>query len=194
MSIDTEQSVAPPAAGAVRRPPVSARALADATAPPPRAVSPLLLGIVVGGAVLALVLVVLIAGNITHPPPTPPTSAPSGAAGGTNAQAADALTEDVVPGHLAADFTVQTLDGQTVHLADYRGKKAVWLNFWASWCGPCKQEMPDMEKLYQSYKDKDLVMLGFDFREDKPTVEGFVNSQNYHWTFLLEPGVDTARR
>ena len=99
-----------------------------------------------------------------------------------------------MPGHLAADFTVKTLDGQTVRLSDYRGKKAVWLNFWASWCGPCKMEMPDMEKLYQSYKDKDLVMLGFDFREEKPTVEGFVNSQNYHWTFLLEPDGTTASR
>ena len=68
-------------------------------------------------------------------------------------------------GNQAPDFTLKTLDGATIHLSDYRGKP-VLVNFWASWCPPCKAEMPDIEQSYQKHKDEGYVFLGIDNAED----------------------------
>ncbi|MBI4636671.1 MAG: TlpA family protein disulfide reductase [Candidatus Rokubacteria bacterium] len=58
----------------------------------------------------------------------------------------------------ATDFTVPGLTGQTLRLSDFKGK-VVLLNFWATWCPPCKEEMPSMERLYRRYKDKGFTIL-----------------------------------
>jgi peroxiredoxin len=58
----------------------------------------------------------------------------------------------------APDFTLMNLEGKQVNLKDYRGK-VVFLNFWATWCEPCKKEFPAMEKVYEDYKDKGLTIL-----------------------------------
>lgn len=58
-------------------------------------------------------------------------------------------------GQIAPDFQLSTLDGETVKLSDYRGKK-VMLNFWATWCPPCRAEMPDLQKFHEN---KDVVIL-----------------------------------
>jgi peroxiredoxin len=64
----------------------------------------------------------------------------------------------VVVGRAAPDFALPSLDGQVVRLSDYRGK-VVFLNIWATWCGPCREEMPSMEKLYQEMKGEDFEIL-----------------------------------
>ena len=64
-------------------------------------------------------------------------------------------TADINPvgvGMVAPDFTLSTVDGKSVHLSDYRGK-VVMLNFWATWCKPCRQEMPSMEEMYHGFKN-----------------------------------------
>jgi peroxiredoxin len=61
-------------------------------------------------------------------------------------------------GVAAPDFALPDLDGKTVNLADYKGK-VVLLNIWATWCPPCVEEMPSMEKLHQELKDKDFEIL-----------------------------------
>ena len=61
-------------------------------------------------------------------------------------------------GFLAPDFTLETLDGESVTLSELRGK-AVLLNFWATWCPPCRAEMPAFQQAYSDYKDKDFVIL-----------------------------------
>ena len=66
----------------------------------------------------------------------------------------------------ALNFKLKDLNGVEVSLSDFKGKK-VFLNFWASWCPPCKAEMPDLEKLYQETKDSDLVILAVNIGEDK---------------------------
>ena len=75
--------------------------------------------------------------------------------GGT---ATPVLSEAPRVGHLAPDFLVHTLDGRDVRLSDYRGH-VVFLNFWATWCGPCKVEMPAMETLYREYRPKGFAVL-----------------------------------
>ncbi len=94
-------------------------------------------------------------------------------------------------GNAAPDFTLKTLEGQTVRLSDLRGKPVV-LNFWATWCPPCRQEMPDLEKAYQKYKDQGIVFLGVDMKEDEATVQEFIQKNGYHWTFVLDPAAQAA--
>jgi peroxiredoxin len=62
------------------------------------------------------------------------------------------------PAKDAPDFQVRTPDGSTLRLTDFKGK-VVFLNFWATWCEPCREEMPSMERLHQAYKDRGLVVL-----------------------------------
>ena len=83
------------------------------------------------------------------------------------------------------DFTLEDLKGNQVTLSELKGKK-VFLNFWATWCPPCKAEMPDIEKLYQETKDSDLIILAVNVGEDKKTVQDFITKNNYNFTILLD--------
>ncbi|MCZ7546893.1 MAG: TlpA family protein disulfide reductase [Anaerolineae bacterium] len=65
-------------------------------------------------------------------------------------------------GNLAHDFTLETLDGETIRLSDLRGQ-VVLVNFWASWCEPCKDEAPLLEAFWQEYKDKGVMFIGIDW-------------------------------
>jgi peroxiredoxin len=65
------------------------------------------------------------------------------------------------------DFTLKDASGATVKLADYKGK-VVLLNFWATWCGPCKMEIPEFVQAYSKYRDKGFVILGV-LSEDDPS-------------------------
>jgi cytochrome c biogenesis protein CcmG, thiol:disulfide interchange protein DsbE len=85
-------------------------------------------------------------------------------------------------GKAAPDFTLQTVDGQNVKLSDLKGKVVV-VNFWATWCEPCRQEMPAIEKAYEHYKDQGLVVLGVNLKENNVSVKGF--AENYHLTFPI---------
>jgi peroxiredoxin len=91
-------------------------------------------------------------------------------------------------GNLAPDFELTTLDGKKLKLSDYKGKKVI-LNFWATWCPPCKAEVPDMVKFYSSYKDKDIVILGVNLTQsekDQRSVRDFVNSYGITYPVPLD--------
>jgi hypothetical protein len=88
-------------------------------------------------------------------------------------QPSGADKSEALVGKPAPDFELKDLQGQSVKLADLRGK-VVLLNFWATWCGPCRQEIPHLEKLYQTYKEKGLVILGVDNEDNIETVRQFV--------------------
>lgn len=83
------------------------------------------------------------------------------------------------------DFELEDLNGNKVSLSDFKGKK-VFLNFWATWCPPCKAEMPDIEKLYQETKDTELVILAVNVGEDKKTVQDFIIEKGYNFPVLLD--------
>ncbi|QEN04995.1 TlpA family protein disulfide reductase [Thiospirochaeta perfilievii] len=83
------------------------------------------------------------------------------------------------------DFTIKNLNGEDVTLSDYKGQ-ALLLNFWASWCGPCKMEMPSMERLEQIGKDKNFRVLAVNLAEPKETVEAFIDNNNYTFDVLLD--------
>ena len=79
-------------------------------------------------------------------------------------------------GKTAPEFALKDANGQTVHLADYKGK-VVLLDFWATWCGPCKIEIPWFMDFEQTYKDKNFAVLGVSLDEDgwsavKPYIDG----------------------
>ena len=63
-----------------------------------------------------------------------------------------------------ADFSLPDLDGKIHHLSDYRGKW-VLVNYWATWCPPCREELPELEDFYERHKDKDAVVLGIAFQD-----------------------------
>jgi thiol-disulfide isomerase/thioredoxin len=84
------------------------------------------------------------------------------------------------------NFTAQTLDGKTVQLSDYKGK-VILLNFWATWCPPCRAEMPTIEKLYQALKNEpNFVFLAVDAHEKPDQVKGFIKKTGYHFPVLLD--------
>jgi thiol-disulfide isomerase/thioredoxin len=83
------------------------------------------------------------------------------------------------------DFSLEGLDGKTVTLSSYKGK-VVLLSFWATWCGPCKQEMPAMEKLYKKLKGQGFVVLAVDMMEDRATVSAFVKNSGYTFPVVID--------
>jgi peroxiredoxin len=85
-----------------------------------------------------------------------------------------------------ADFTLADLDGKTWTLNDLRGR-VVLLNFWATWCPPCRKEIPDLNRLQQQFKDQGLVILGID-DEQIGKVAPFVAEQKMRYPVLLDPG------
>lgn len=77
-------------------------------------------------------------------------------------------------GRAAPDFRLETLDGSSVRLSDFQGK-LVLINFWASWCPPCRQEMPGIVQAYNQNKDRGFVVLSVDEQEDNGTVQRFAD-------------------
>ncbi|SHG93304.1 redoxin domain-containing protein [Ornithinibacillus halophilus] len=94
-------------------------------------------------------------------------------------------------GNRAPDFELQTLDGDLVKLSDFRGSR-VMVNFWATWCPPCRAEMPDMEEFYQN---KDVVILAVNLAETETSVDDihtFVDDFNLSFPILLDEVTEVA--
>jgi len=94
----------------------------------------------------------------------------------------------VAAGSQAANFKLEKLDGTTLSLESLRGK-VVFLNIWATWCEPCREEMPSMQTLYDDFKgNKDFVMLAVSQDvKGRAAVAPYVAKNGYHFTILLDP-------
>lgn len=88
-------------------------------------------------------------------------------------------------GSVAVNFELEALDGTEVSLSQYRGN-VVLINFWATWCPPCRAEIPDIEDAYRARKDEGLVVLGVSVEESHSSVVPFVELAGMTYTVLLD--------
>jgi peroxiredoxin len=94
----------------------------------------------------------------------------------------------------APEFTLAALNGDTVSLADYRGKKTVVMSYWASWCGPCKVELPELREFYKRYHkaDANFEILAISIDEQKADAEKYAAAEKLPFPVLFDPQSKTA--
>lgn len=142
-----------------------------ATATPPPMLNRTLLLSIGGGALLLILMLMLL-----RPEPAAPqiTIQPSPDGPAVIAPESHMLGQQVPQiGEPAPDFSFTMPDGSEMKLSDYRGQKVI-INFWASWCAPCKAEMPDIQRVYDAHREDGLVVLAVNREEDLATIQQFV--------------------
>lgn len=96
-------------------------------------------------------------------------------------------------GQPAPAFTLRSLDGETVSLADFRGQP-VLVNFWATWCPPCRKEMPAIQHVYEQHQDADFVVLAVNVQESEETIRPFVEEMGVTFPVLLDENGDVMKQ
>jgi cytochrome c biogenesis protein CcmG/thiol:disulfide interchange protein DsbE len=98
-------------------------------------------------------------------------------------------------GFLAPDFTLETIDGNAVQLSDLRGQ-AVLLNLWASWCSPCRKEMPAMQRIYEKYQGQDFTILAVNvtYQDNLIDAQNFIQELGLTLPILLDQQGSVARQ
>ena len=109
------------------------------------------------------------------------------------ATAALAAAGPLTPSAAAPDFTLRTLDGQKLRLGEQRGQ-VVLVNFWATWCGPCRQEMPHLNKLYEKYKSSGFVLLGVNVDDDTAQAAGVASKLGVKFPVLPDSDKRVSRQ
>jgi thiol-disulfide isomerase/thioredoxin len=85
------------------------------------------------------------------------------------------------------------LEGKDINLAEQKGK-VVLINFWATWCGPCRREIPDLVSLYDEWKDEGLVIVGIALdRDGAEAVKPFVDEHSINYPIVLDPDQSTEK-
>ncbi len=106
----------------------------------------------------------------------------------------DSRTVGLVEKNTAPDFTLTTLEGKSISLSELRGKK-ILLNFWATWCPPCRAEMPDMQKFYTKYKDAGIEIVAVNLTQTETSqtaVSSFIEKYNLSFIVPLDKNGDVA--
>ncbi|KGX92052.1 cytochrome C biogenesis protein [Pontibacillus halophilus JSM 076056 = DSM 19796] len=88
------------------------------------------------------------------------------------------------PGDELPDMELKTLDGETILLSEFEGKPLL-LNFWASWCGPCKEEMPDLEKFHNDYH-QDMQVIAINAGETPDKAKAYIEEYGYTFTVIVD--------
>lgn len=92
----------------------------------------------------------------------------------------------------ALDFKLKDLNDKEIALSEFKGKK-VMLNFWATWCGYCVQEMPYMQNIHNETRDKDVIILAVNVGESKDKVKKFIEKNNYSFPVVLDENQEVAQ-
>lgn len=95
------------------------------------------------------------------------------------------------PGDMAPDFLLQNMDGDEVRLSDFRGHPVV-LNFWATWCSPCRKEMPQFVRAYDDHIDDRLVVIAVDQQESESIVRPFIEDYGVEFPVLIDRDGDVG--
>ncbi|MEW6705970.1 MAG: TlpA disulfide reductase family protein [Pseudomonadota bacterium] len=98
-----------------------------------------------------------------------------------------------VPTGPAPDFTLRTMDGPNLRLQEQRGR-VVMVNFWATWCGPCRQEMPELNKLYEKYRSSGFVLLGVNVDDDTRNAASVATKLGVKFPVLLDTDKAVSKR
>ena len=96
-------------------------------------------------------------------------------------------------GKTAPNFQLKNPSGQTVSLGDFQGKP-ILINFWATWCSPCREEMPYIQEIYNEWSDRGLVVLTINLGEEPAQVEEFFQSLELSFPVLLDAKKDVAQK
>jgi peroxiredoxin len=99
----------------------------------------------------------------------------------------------VAPATLAPDFTLRSNEGRNLRLSEQRGQ-VVLVNFWASWCGPCRQEMPHLNKLYDKYKAAGFVLLGVNIDDSIDTAAATAQKWGVRFPVLFDADKAVSKR
>ena len=130
-------------------------------------------------------------------PSAAPATAPSPARAGRPLSLEDAIRELnlVKPSRqkYAEDFTLKMAEGGTFRLADQRGK-VVLVNFWATWCPPCREEMPAMQRLYDRHKARGLVLVAVSLDADPALVPPYVKASKLTFPIALDPKAEVGNK
>lgn len=92
----------------------------------------------------------------------------------------------------APDFTLKKLGGGTITLSEFKGKKPVVVDFWASWCPNCRRDMPNLNRFYEKYKDK-IEVIGVNLQESESTVRNFITLLGISFPVALDPYGQASR-
>ena len=126
-----------------------------------------------------------------HTPVPTPTLAPTSTAAPAPTPRVIRRASDGAP-EAAPDFALETFAGETLRLSDLRGKVVV-LNFWASWCPPCRWEMPFFETISQEYKERGVIFLGVAISDTMEDASDFADSVGVTYPLALDAAGETAR-
>ena len=140
---------------------------------------------------IGIIVIVAIVGGIFVAFNAPSGSSDVGAVAGEGGSGS--LEPAPIAGHPAPDFTLSTLDGEQVSLSDFRGQPVI-INFWATWCGPCRIEMPEFQEAFSEHESDGLVVLGVNLteRDSVNAVPAFLEEFGLTFPVVLDADGDVA--
>ncbi|HIP71854.1 MAG TPA: TlpA family protein disulfide reductase, partial [Anaerolineae bacterium] len=98
------------------------------------------------------------------------------------------ISQGQVDSGMAPDFTLTSFDGETITLSELRGQVVI-INFWASWCPPCREEAPYLEATWRKYKDQGVVFIGVDYVDTETAALAYI--EEFDITYFNGPDVGT---